>query len=298
MPDNLQQKIGELYEHLRRRISGCTLCESGHDPESHMPPFSPERHNFGCEITWICENGHRHFMDILVSASSLSLEPNGIRVLSTHQKTLFCIKVTDQDQSPEEETNEPTQPIFTVRTDLGTAGRPWWEYDGSGTEEKRENLQTFMAAAVHASRNIQAGLEPSLAEIPPHTTTLIAAESCSWSCEESDELRNLQAQNMEDYAEEWEDQNFHREVGEEIVHAAQSFRGEPVRVVLEMDGRQVHVLVSLPPGEGMIDPDDARVVKITQWQAIAHARITQTEDAWERPPDSPEFDYLDGEEGE
>ena len=49
-PDELRQKTLELYEHLRRWLSGCSKCETGHDPGTHYTLSLPECHNFGQEI--------------------------------------------------------------------------------------------------------------------------------------------------------------------------------------------------------------------------------------------------------
>ena len=129
----------------------------------------------------------------------------------------------------------------------------WWAYDGP-EEERREILRQFMEAVIYAKQDTQSGVIPGLAEVPPEATTLIAAESFSLACEDAQELRTMPGWNHEDQAEDWKDLNFHRQVGEEVVHAAESFRGEPVRLVMEMEGRQVHVLISLPPREGTLRP--------------------------------------------
>ena len=284
MSDDVEQKTREIYENLRRRISGCTLCETGHDPGTHMAPAFPACNNLGQEVTWICENGHQHFMDLLMAASSIHLEPEGIRIMDGHLMTLFFIRVTDGEQSAGEhqgETGDNTPHTFTIRAGSGKTGLPWWEYDGPA-DEKRENLNLFMQAVVYAEQDLQAAVDPELAEVPPSATAIVAADYCSLTCEEANELRALQAANLEDHAEDWENLNCHREVGEQVVSAVASFRGEPTRIVLEMEGRQVHVLISLPPRDGTMEPDDARVVHIFDWPSVAHARIMQNNDAWER----------------
>ena len=283
MSDDVEQKTREIFENLRRRISGCTLCETGHDPGTHMAPAFPGCNNLGQEVTWVCENGHQHFMDLLMAASSIHLEPEGIRIMDGHLVTLFLIRVTDGEQPAGEhqETGDNTPHTFTIRAGSGKTGLPWWEYDGPA-EEKRENLNLFMQAVVYAEQDPQAAVDPELAEVPPSATAIVAAESCSLTCEEANELRALQASSLGDHAEDWEDLNLHREVGEEVVRAVASFRGEPMRIVLEMEGRQVHVLISLPPRDGAMEPDDARVVRIFDWPSAAHARIMQSNDAWER----------------
>ena len=198
MSDDVEQKTREIYENLRRRISGCTLCETGHDPGTHMAPAFPGCNNLGQEVTWVCENGHQHFMDLLMAASSIHLEPEGIRIMDGHLMTLFFIRVTDGEQSAgehREETGDNTPHTFTIRAGSGKTGLPWWEYDGPA-EEKRENLNLFMQAVVYAEQDPQAAADPELAEVPPSATAIVAAESCSLTCEEANELRALQASSL------------------------------------------------------------------------------------------------------
>ena len=51
---------------------------------------------------------------------------------------------------------------------------------------------------------------------------------------------------------------------------------------MEMEGRQVHVMISLPPRDGTLDPDDARIIEIDDWVSLGRYRVMQTNDAWER----------------
>ena len=113
----------ELYEHLRARISGCHHCETEHDPESHIPTPFPSCSNLGQEITWVCENGPRHYMDVLFGAASVNLEPEGIRTTSAHQETGFLIRVTDPDQpqAKDQATHGPTVHLHGPRQ--GSPGR-------------------------------------------------------------------------------------------------------------------------------------------------------------------------------
>ena len=51
---------------------------------------------------------------------------------------------------------------------------------------------------------------------------------------------------------------------------------------MEMEGRQVHVMIRLPPRDGTLDPDDARIIEIDDWVSLGRYRVMQTNDAWER----------------
>ena len=213
-------------------------------------------------------------------AASADLEPDGIRVRNTHQDTIFAIRVAGPEE-PLEEISPDGLPTFTVRAREPDPGQPWWEYDGP-VEEKRGCLDLFMRAGVYARSDHRVFMEPELAEIPASATDVIAAESFSWSCEEADELRQIQAEAIEQGAFYWEERHKWQAVGEAVVGAAQAYRREPTRVVMEMEGRQVHVMVSLPPREGAEDREAPRIVEIDDWVGFARHRAHQVTDAWER----------------
>ena len=146
--DELDQKATELYEHLRRRISGCSMCETGHDPGNHTEPGLPELSNLGQEIIWVCENGHLHYMDLLMAATSIRLEDREISILSAHMTPLFCIRVVPPEQTRMEGAPHGL-PTFTLRAYNTGPDQPWWEHTGAD-EEKREAIQGFTEAVIYA----------------------------------------------------------------------------------------------------------------------------------------------------
>ena len=277
-PDELQQKAMELYEHLRRRISGCTICETGHAPENHMAPSLPELSNFGQEITWLCENGHRHYLDLLMAATSIRLEGREISILSTHLTPLFCIRVVPPEQTRIE--SEPRGlPTFTIRARNTGQDHPWWEYGGA-VEEKRYSIRGFMEAVVYAKSDPQVEVDPKPGAVH---AAIIAGDFFSWGCEGVDVVRRLQAKVLKEQAEEWEDRNLTMQVGEAVIQAAIDNRGEPVQLILQIEGAQINVLVNLlPPQEEVSDSENSGVIAIGCWGDMARNRVVQGEDAWER----------------
>ena len=83
-------------------------------------------------------------------------------------------------------------------------------------------------------------------------------------------------------AMDWKERNKWQAVGQAVINAATAVRGEPARVVMEMEDRQVHVLISLPPRDGTMDPEDARIIEIEDWVGLGRNRVMKTNDAWER----------------
>ena len=67
-----------------------------------MEPVLPELNNIEQEITRVCENGHRHYLDLLMSATSIRLEEREICILSTHLNADLlhpgCATRTNQDR--------------------------------------------------------------------------------------------------------------------------------------------------------------------------------------------------------
>ncbi len=138
-----------------------------------------------------------------------------------------------------------------------------------------------MQGAVNANYDDDFSVQPELDFVQPGATAVLAGESCSLGCEDAIAFRHLQAQCLEDHAGLWESRNIRREVGESILQAATEFRGDPVQLVLEVEGRQINVLVNLPPRGEESDPDDPRVVRIADWAGMSGNRMAQCADAWD-----------------
>ncbi len=140
-----------------------------------------------------------------------------------------------------------------------------------------------MRAVIYASGDHRVSMEPELAEIPASATAVIDAESCSLSCREAGEMRHIQAEAIEREAVNWEERHKWQAVGEAVVGAAaRASRGEPARVVMDMEGRQVHIIVSVPTQENAADREDARIIKIDDWVGYTLHRSHQVTDAWEQ----------------
>ena len=276
--DELRQKTMELYEHLRRRISGCSFCETGHDPETHMEPSLPELNNIGQEITWVCETGHRHYLDLLMSATSIRLEEREICILSTHLTPIYFIRVVPPEQTNMERESRGL-PTFTIRARDGGSDHPWWEYLGP-VEEKRDSIRGFMEAVVHAKNDPQVEVLPNLGAVHP---TIIAGDYFSWGCYGADVLRRLQAKVFEDQARQWEARQLMLRVGEAVIRAAIDVQEEPAQLIMQIEGAQMNVLVNLlPPQEEVLDPENSGVILLGCWEEMARHRVVQGKDAWER----------------
>ena len=276
--DELQQKTRELYEHLRRRISGCSFCETGHDPETHVEPVLPELNNIGQEFTWVCENGHRHYLDLLMAATSIRLEEREICILSTHLTPIYFIRVVPPEQTRIERDPDDS-PTFTICACDGGSDHPWWEYVGP-VEEKRDSIRGFMEAVVHAKNDPQVEVMPNLGVVHP---AIIAGDYFSWGCEGADVLRRLQAKVLEDQAGQWEDRHFMMRVGEAVIRAAIDVREEPAQLILQIEGAQMNVSVDLmPPGGEVPHAENTAVIPLGCWEEMARHRVVQGQDAWER----------------
>ena len=134
-----------------------------------MEPVLPELNNIEQEITRVCENGHRHYLDLLMSATSIRLEEREICILSTHLTPIYLIRVVPPKQTRIE--REPDDsPTFTIRARDGGSDHPWWEYVGP-VEEKRDSIRGFMEAVVHAKNDPQVEVMPNLGVVHPAIIT-------------------------------------------------------------------------------------------------------------------------------
>ena len=57
--------------------------------------------------------------------------------------------------------------------------------------------------------------------------------------------------------------------GESILQTATEFRGNPVQLILLVEGRQINVQVNLPHRGEESDPEDPEVVRIADWGGYA-----------------------------
>ena len=174
------------------------------------------------------------------------------RWASAHAVSLFVIRVVGPGQP------DGDSPTFKVRADCTDTGHPWWEYP-SRVEEKRQATEDFMQGAVNANYDDDLSVQPGLEFSQPGATAVIAGEACSLGCGDAIALGHSQAQYLEDRARLWEFKNIRREVGESIPQAATAFRGDPVQLIPEVEGRQINVLVNLPTREEESDPDAPRL---------------------------------------
>ena len=210
----LEPKAMALYEYLRRRISESSICETGHVSENHRDPRLPGFSHLGQEITWGCENGHRHYMDLLMAASSIRLEGREISILSRHLTPLFVIRVVPPEQT-RIESGPRGLPTFTIRARHTGQDHPWWEYGGP-VEEKRYSIRGFIESVVYAKSDPQVEVEAD-PKLGSHHGAIIAGDDFSWGCEGVDVVRRLQAKVLKEQAEEWEDRHLTMRVGETVI---------------------------------------------------------------------------------
>ena len=267
----LEHQAEHLYEYLRRRISGCSICETGHDPRSHGAPPLPELSNIGQEITWVCENGHRHFLDVLSAATSIRLDGTEIAIFDAHMTPSFTIRVVPPTQTTVERRPDGMA-TFTIRARDAAPRYFWWEYLGRA-DEKREAIQEFNEAVIYAKAEPQADENPMLRCI--HEATIISGDYFSWGCKGGDILRRLQAKTLEEQAQKWEDNNLRQQVGEAVIQAALKGQGGPGQVILKFDGGQVNILVNPLSGDNLPTLDGARVVDAEELGRMVEGRAVQ-----------------------
>ena len=273
--DNLRYLAEQLHEYLRRRISGCPACETAHDPRGHDAPILPQLSNMGQELTWICENGHRHYLDILMAATSIRLDGNEISIFDAHMGRFLIIRVVPAEQT-RVESGPDGIPTFTIRARDAGPDRLWFEHIG-GAKEKREALQDFAEAVIAAQANPQAEANPELRCI--YAAIIVAGDHFSWGCEGAEILRRLQVKTLEEQAQDWEDNNLRLQVGEAVIQAAVRSRRGPGQVILKVDGGQINILVNVLSGGNRPTPEGAAVVDAEELVRMAQNRVIQGQDA-------------------
>ena len=153
----------DLFGHLQRKLSGCVLCEIGHDPAEHRPAHRGQHHEPSQEIVWTCERMHPHTFDVLRGAGFVEMEkyqyaPRSgrccpdVTILNTNREPMAFIEIVrySRPRNSLRVAEELGIPVFTIlaphrkslRPGLQTA-RPWWDLDPTLPEEIRRQM-SFM----------------------------------------------------------------------------------------------------------------------------------------------------------
>lgn len=162
----------DLYDHLDRKLCGCSSCEIGRHPDSHSPAYRGNHHEPSQRILWTCERMHPHDYDLLRSAGSVVMEkyqssPSGTRccpdltILNTHREPMAFIEIVRSNRPTNalQVADELGIPLFTIlapnRRSLRPGlhpSRPWWEFDPSMSEEDKDQMRLMEKVADEVTR--------------------------------------------------------------------------------------------------------------------------------------------------
>ena len=75
MPSEQHEKWKrDLFNHLERKLNGCSGCGIGEDPKDHLPVHKGHQCDPSQQIIWTCEQMHPHKYDLLRGAGSVAME--------------------------------------------------------------------------------------------------------------------------------------------------------------------------------------------------------------------------------
>ena len=140
----------DLFNLLRRKVSGCVGCQFGYAPDEHLPAYAWGNNHprgWGQDIMWVCDKNHHHTFDLLLGAGAVVEETElhapvtgkyrpDIAILDTHYEPIAFVEIVYKNRrSKVRKAGEELEvPVFSVlapnRRSLQPnlhGNRPWWE---------------------------------------------------------------------------------------------------------------------------------------------------------------------------
>ncbi len=167
----------DLFNHLERKLNGCSGCGIGEDPKDHLPVHKGHQYDPSQQIIWTCEQMHPHKYDLLRGAGSVAMEkyqsaPNSGRccpdltVLNIHREPMAFIEIvrSSRPRNAVKVARELGIPIFTILApDRKTItpglmpSQPWWDFDPTLPEEDKQQMRFMEQVADELMRRNDRG---------------------------------------------------------------------------------------------------------------------------------------------